>query len=133
MAGQNGIPTDVSELKTDLKDVVDQAAAEASELARELHHKADDVRKGMVKSLNESALKLREQARQGDAGADAQKTADEVAKQMERAASYLSTHSVEDIRKDAEQTVRKNSTLILAIVLIVGVVIGLILRGSDRD
>lgn len=141
MAGKNGVTTDVNELKDELKQAIDKAAVEAedvatvvaADVARELRQKADDVRKGMVRTLNDSALKLREQAREDPADIDAQKKADEIAKQIERAASYLSTHSVDDIRKDAEETVKKNSTLILAVVLIVGVIIGLLMRNGDRD
>ncbi|MBK8020559.1 MAG: hypothetical protein IPK19_03785 [Chloroflexi bacterium] len=141
MAGKNGVTTDVNELKDELKQAIDKAAVEAedvatvvaADVARELRQKADDVRKGMVRTLNDSALKLREQAREDPADVDAQKKADEIAKQIERAASYLSTHSVDDIRKDAEETVKKNSTLILAVVLIVGVIIGLLMRNGDRD
>lgn len=126
MAGSNGN-------HTEMKEVVDQITTDAGELAREVRQKADDARKSMVKTLNDSALNLRQQTREAGANEEVVKAVDDIAKGFERAAVYLNTHSVDDIRKDAEKTVKQNSTLILAIVLIVGVVIGLILRGGDRD
>lgn len=117
----------------EIKDVVEQISTDAGELARELRQKADDARKGMVKTLNDSALTMREQLRESGAGDEVIKTVDEIAKGFEKAATYLNNHSVDEIRQDATKTVKENSTLILAIVLIVGVIIGLMMRGSDRD
>lgn len=117
----------------EIKDVVDQISSDAGELARELRQKADDARKGMVKTLNDSALTMREQLREAGAGDEVVKAVDDIAKNFEKAASYLNNHSVDEIRQDATKTVKENSTLILAIVLIVGVIIGLMMRGSDRD
>jgi hypothetical protein len=127
MAESNGNHTE------ELKEVVEQIAGDASEMARELRQKADDARKVMVKTLNDGALNMREQLHEAGAAEEVVKAVDDIAKGFERAAGYLNNHSVEEIRQDATKTVKENSTVILVIVLIIGVIIGLMMRGSDRD
>lgn len=108
------------------------ANADASELARELRQQADAARKTMIKTLNDSALTLRQVTRDAGAPQEVTGAVDDVAKGFERAATYLHDHTVDEIRQDAETTVKENSTVILIIVLIIGVFVGLMLRGGDK-
>ncbi len=133
MSGQsNGIPDGVNDLRDEAARRVDEVSAEISELGRELRQTADEARKGMIRALNEGALNLRQGAREAGAPKEVVGAVDDVAKGFERAANYLNAHTVDEIRKDAEDTIRQNSTTLLVIMLIVGVVIGLLLRGGDR-
>ncbi|MDZ4769122.1 MAG: hypothetical protein SGJ24_08345 [Chloroflexota bacterium] len=134
MISKNGVTDRFDEAKEklsdDLQDAADQISAEAVELARELRQTADEARKGMIRTLNESALNLRQGTRDAGGSPEIVGAVDQVAKGFERAASYLDERTVDEIRQDAEQTIKQNSTLIIIVVLIVGVILGVLLRGS---
>ncbi|GEM_PF-1229468 len=106
-------------------------ALDVNEVAREIRQAAEQARLSMVKTLNDSALTLRKQTRAAGADAEVIKAVDEVAHGFEKAAVYLHGHNVDEIRKDAQKTVEENSTWIIIAVLIVGVILGLLLRGGN--
>lgn len=111
--------------------VVDDAARSASEVGRELHHHAENAKSEMVKALYEAAKTLRRESREAGAGDEVQARIDDLAKGFEKAAGYLKRNSYGEIGEDAAQHVRRNPAQSLAVVFVIGVIIGLLLRGSS--
>ncbi len=110
----------------------DQAAAELREAGRELRQKANDLRKDLVGQLNKAAAALRQEARDKSSDPSLHQSVDEAATGLEKAAVYLNNHSVEDMGAEAVQTVKQNPVQTMAIVFVVGLIIGLLLRGGKR-
>lgn len=110
--------------------IADDAAKNLEELGREVHHHAENAKSDMVKSLYDAAKTLRKQAREMDAPHEAQHRVDDVATGFEKAAGYLKHNSYSDMGEDAVKTVKSYPMQTLAIVLVIGVIIGLLLRGS---
>lgn len=125
MSGQNGTGAKV-------EDAAREAAKDFSETARELRQKANDVRKEVVKQLNNAAETIRRESRENTDDATAHKSADEVAKGLEKAAHYLNNNSVEQIEQKAATAVRKNPLPSVLIALGVGLVFGLLLGGGNK-
>ncbi len=122
MTGANGTADKVQDVVKDL-----------GEIGRELRDKANEVRKDAVKTLNSAAETIRREARENSQETDLHKTADEVAKGLEKAAHYLNHHPVEEMGKQATKVVRNNPMQIAIVALIIGLVLGLMLRGGDRN
>jgi ElaB/YqjD/DUF883 family membrane-anchored ribosome-binding protein len=115
------------------QDAAKEAMDNLSELGRELRQKGNEVRQQMVKQLNTAAETLRKEVRDNKAGDEAQKSVDEIAKGLEKAAHYLNNHTVEQMGGEATKVVKENPARTLFIVFIVGLIVGLILRGgSDK-
>ncbi|MBE2267844.1 MAG: hypothetical protein IAE80_06400 [Anaerolinea sp.] len=114
------------------EDFLEDAGKSISEFGREARHKADGAKKDMVKTLYSAAHTIRKEAREANASKDVREHADGVAKGFERAAHYLKKNSYEDIGDDVVEGVRANPWRTLAIIFIVGLVIGLLLRGGDQ-
>ncbi len=114
------------------EDFLDDAGKSISELGREARKTAHDAKKDMVKTLHTAAHTIRKEAREANASKEIREQADSVAEGFERAAHYLKKHSYEDIGEDVVEGVRANPWRTLAIIFIVGLVIGLILRGGDQ-
>jgi len=55
-----------------------------------------------------------------------------VAKGLEKAAHYLNNRSVEEMGKDAKQVVQKYPVRTVTVAVLIGIIIGLILRGGKR-
>lgn len=112
------------------------AAAEITddlrEIGREFNNRAEDVRKEAVKLLHTAAEKIREEAHERPIGEEATHAADEVAKGLEKAAHYLNNRSVEEMGKDAKQVVQKYPVRTVTVAVLIGIIIGLILRGGKR-
>ncbi|MFN8530416.1 MAG: hypothetical protein U0670_17580 [Anaerolineae bacterium] len=129
----------------DIRDRVEEIADDiggdlkdfSKDLGREARASAEDIKRNVVKQLYDTAHSMRHEARQRGASGDTLKSIDGMAKGMERAATYLKRHSVEDmgddIGKAAEKTVKRNPMQILLIVFAIGLVIGLIMRGNDSQ
>jgi ElaB/YqjD/DUF883 family membrane-anchored ribosome-binding protein len=115
-----------------IQDVTQDAAKELGEVARELRHKANEIRKEAVSQLNKAAESMRREVRANTDDGAAHKTADEVAKGLEKAAHYLNTRSVEQMGDEATKVVRRNPMRVMLITLGVGIILGLLLRGSDK-
>jgi ElaB/YqjD/DUF883 family membrane-anchored ribosome-binding protein len=125
MNGQNGTGEKV-------QDAAHDVAKELGELGRELRQRANSVRKEAVKQLNHAAESIRKEARDTTEDIDAHKTADEVAKGLEKAAHYLNTNSVEQMGSEATKVVRQNPISALLIALGIGMVIGLLLNSGNK-
>ncbi len=117
-----------------VSDKADQVVADATknvqEIGRELHHHADNAKSDMVKTLYDAAMNLRKQARDAGASDEIADRVDDVAIGFEKAASYLKRNSFEDMGEDAVRTVKTYPMQTIAVIFVIGVVIGLLLRGS---
>ncbi len=125
MAGNNGTGTKVEDAARDV-------SKDLGEIARELRQKANDVRKEAVKQLNHAAETIRREAHDKTEDASAHKSADEVAKGLEKAAHYLNNNSVEQMEKEARRVVRKNPFPSVLVALGIGMVIGLLLNSGNK-
>lgn len=119
--------------KHDAEKIVDDVSKSVSELGREIHHHAESTKTDMVKALYEAAKTLRRETREAGAESNVQHRVDDVATSFEKAAGYLKRNSVSDIGEDAVKTAKRNPTQTMAILFIIGVVIGLLLRGGNSN
>jgi len=113
------------------EDIAAEAADNLRDLGRNARSSAEDVKKQSVRLLNEAADTIRREARERGASKDVRGSADDVAKGLERAAHYLKRHSYEDMSEDVTKTVQRNPWRIMAILFVVGVIVGLVLRGDN--
>ena len=113
--------------------LADDASKNASEVGRELHQQADIAKSEMVKALYEAAKALRRETREAGVPDEVQGRVDDVAKGFEKAAGYLKSNSYGEIGEDAVRTVKRYPTQTMAILFVVGVIIGLLLRGSNSS
>ncbi len=113
--------------------LVDEANKSIHELGREAHQQAEAAKTEMVKTLYDTAKNLRKQAHDAGASHEARERIDSVANGFEKAASYLKHNDYGEIGEDAVKTVQRYPLQVMAIILVIGVIIGLILRGSGDD
>jgi ElaB/YqjD/DUF883 family membrane-anchored ribosome-binding protein len=129
MAGKtNG----AAKAQADTEEVVSEVSKQVNELGRQARKTADDAKGEAVKGLNSVAETIRREVRESDADESAIKNADKLAANLEKAANYLNTNTIDDIKDDAEKIVEENTLKIIIVALIVGILIGLILRGGRR-
>ena len=115
-----------------IHDVTQEVTKDLGEVGRELRHKANEIRKEAVSQLNKAAESMRREVRANSDDTAAHKTADEVAKGLEKAAHYLNTRSVEQMGDEATKVVKRNPMRVMMIALGVGLILGLLLRGGDK-
>lgn len=127
-ANNNHIPDAV-------EDIAAEAVKDVREFGRQIRHRADDAKKEAVKGLHTAADNIRREAREKGLEGEALKGVNDTAQHLERVATYLKRNSFEDMGEDVahtvKKTVRRNPLPMLAVVLFVGIVIGLLL--SNRD
>lgn len=127
-ANHNHIPDQVEE-------VAGEVARDLREIGRRLSKQADDAKHEAVKGLHSAAETIRREARDKGVSGDALKGLDQTAGSLERAAAYLKRKELEDMGRDAEQAVRqqakRNPWPLLAIVLVIGVIIGIVISQKD--
>lgn len=104
-----------------------------NELGRSARKRADDAKKEAVKGLNSAAESLRREARELGANPEIRGSVDEVARGLERTATYLRRHSYEQMGQDVSRAVKGTSFRTFLIVFIVGVVVGLLMRGDETE
>jgi F0F1-type ATP synthase membrane subunit b/b' len=114
------------------EELAKEAAQELQQLRRELRKRAEDVRKETVKQLNKAAETIRKEAHEATIQDEFKTSADDIARGLEKAASYLNSRTVDDMGEDASRVVRKNPLRAVIISLIVGVLLGMMMRG-DKD
>ena len=115
-----------------VQDAAQDVANELGELGRELRQRANSVRKEAVKQLNHAAESIRKEAHETTEDENARKTADEVAKGLEKAAHYLNTNSVEQMGTEASKVVRQNPISAILVALGIGMIIGLLLNSGNK-
>ena len=103
---------------------------EFADFKREAYQKAEEARKETAKQLNHVAETIRKEVREGKADAEAVKRADEIAGRLEKTANYLNYHSVDQMGEEATRIVTRNPWRAVVVALIVGLFIGLLMRGS---
>ena len=113
--------------------LVDEANQSIHELGREAHQQAETAKSDMVKTLYDAAKNLRKQARDAGASHEVRERIDDVADGFEKAAGYLKHNDYAEIGEDAVHTVQRYPLQIMAIFLVIGVIIGLILRGGKDE
>jgi ElaB/YqjD/DUF883 family membrane-anchored ribosome-binding protein len=114
------------------EEIAQQAAQELRELRRELRNRAEDVRKETVKQLNKAAETIRKEAHESTAGGELKQSADDLAKGLEKAANFLNSRTVDKMGEDATRVVQKNPIRAVVIALIVGLLVGIMMKG-DKD
>jgi ElaB/YqjD/DUF883 family membrane-anchored ribosome-binding protein len=113
------------------EDLAKEAAKELNELTRELRHRAEDVRKEAVKQLNKAADTIRKEAHTSEIE-ELKQSADDLAKGLEKAANFLNSRTVDKMSEDATRIVQKNPMRTAVVALIIGLLLGLMMRG-DKD
>ncbi len=113
-----------------MQDVAEDLQRELRELQRQLRGRANDVRKEVVKQLYTGADAIRKEARQSDAGDEAKRSADEIARGLEKAASYLNSRSVENMGEEAVRVVKRNPMRAVIIAFVIGLLMGIMMRGD---
>lgn len=126
MSATNGTAAEKAE------QVAQEAQEELQELSRELRKRAEDARKEVVKQLNTVADTIRREARDAHASGEVKASADSVAKNLEKAAHYINSRSVDRLGEDAVRVVRKNSMTAIIIAFVIGLLIGLMMRGDSK-
>ena len=118
------------EVVEDVKAAVEAKAGEfdVNEVRREALARADEVRKEAAKKLNTAAETIRKEVREADADSEAVARADDVARHLERTATYLSNNTIEQIGEDATEVVVENPWRAVLVALVVGFVFGMIMR-----
>ena len=119
------------DLSDQAEQLVEDAGKNVAELSREAQQQAQHAKTEMVKNLYDAAKNIRKQARDAGLNDEVLERVDEVAIGFEKTASYLKNKSYEDIGQDAVKTVKTYPMQIMAIVFVVGVVIGLLMRGDS--
>lgn len=109
------------------------AATGMSEIGRTARKRADEAKKEAVKGLNSAAAAIRREARELGASPEIRDSVDDVARGLEQTATYLRKHSYEEMGQDVNRVVRGNSFRTFLIVFVVGVVIGLLMRGGEDN
>ena len=112
-------------------DVAQAASDEVNELGRQLNQRAEDVRQEVVNQLHSAAQFIRKEARGRKIDPAIKANADRLAKGLEKGANYLNSRDVEQLGQEVTRVVRRNPIRTLAVVFIIGLVIGLRLRGDD--
>lgn len=113
--------------------VAEETNKNVAELGRELNHQAQNAKSEMVKSLYDAAKLLRKQTREAGASQDVQERVDDMAEGFEKAATYLKRNSYSDMGEDAVRTVKTYPLQTMAVIFVIGVFIGLLLRGGHSD
>src|SRR5688500_15138830 len=121
---------------SDLEHRAEQIRSEAESGLRELSRNArstgEDVKKEAIKLLNNAADLIRREARQTNASKEVRGGADDVARGLEKAAHYLKKNSFEDMGEDMTKSVQRNPWRTIGIIFVVGIIIGMMLRGDDE-
>jgi ElaB/YqjD/DUF883 family membrane-anchored ribosome-binding protein len=112
--------------------VVEEIKKEAGELGREIRQRAEDVKKETVKQLHTAAETIRKEVREAKVDKEAVQKADKLAKNLEKTAHYLNTHSVDQMGEQATRVVTKNPMRAVIIALVIGFLLGLMLRGDNK-
>lgn len=112
--------------------VIEEIKKEASELGREIRQRAEDVKKETVKQLNNAAQTIRKEVREAKVDKEAVQKADELAKNLEKTAHYLNSHSVDQMGEQATRVVTKNPMRAVIVAFIIGFLLGLMLRGDSK-
>ncbi|MCB9452353.1 MAG: hypothetical protein H6672_13015 [Anaerolineaceae bacterium] len=125
MSNTNGAVSQGEEVTQEIRD-------DLKEVGREIRQRANDVKDEVVKQLYGAAETIRKEAKESHLEGDGKAAAHEVAKGLEKAANYLHSRSVEKMGDDATRVVRRNPMRAVMTALIVGLILGVLLKGGDK-
>lgn len=112
-------------------ELADEAAKEMRELRRELRKQADDARKEAAHQMHTAAENIRKELRKAKAEGEVRDGIDNLANGLEKAAHYLDKNSLDDMGKEVTRIVRKNPVRTAVVALIIGLLLGLMMRNND--
>lgn len=112
--------------------IAEDIRKDVKELRREVRQKAEDVKKEAVKQINTSAETIRREAREAGLEPDVVAQIDQMASNLEKAAGYLNNRSLEQMGQDIDRTIDQNTGRVIMITLIIGFILGFLLRGGKR-
>jgi ElaB/YqjD/DUF883 family membrane-anchored ribosome-binding protein len=114
-----------------VQDAAQDMSQDLRELGRELRQRANDARTQVVKQLFSAAEGIRKEAHEAK-NDDVKRSADEVAKGLEKAAAYLNSHSLENMGEEAVRVVRRSPMRAVLVAFIIGLLLGMMLRGDKK-
>lgn len=112
--------------------IVDDMRKDVKEFGREVRQKAEDVKKEAVKQINNSAENMRKEARESGLEPEVVAQIDHMAANLEKAAGYLNNRSLEQMGEDIDRVIDQNTGRVIVITLIIGFILGFLLRGGGR-
>lgn len=119
-----------------IEDVAGTVAKAASEWSRDARKHAEDIKSEAAKQILHAAEALRREIREAKVEGDALKGVDDVAGHLEKAAVFLKNNTFEGAAaaaaKEVKQSTEENPWRNLLIVLVIGIIIGLIVRGGKK-
>jgi ElaB/YqjD/DUF883 family membrane-anchored ribosome-binding protein len=124
--------TNTNGAATQAEDVQQEVKEELKEVGREVRKRANDVKDEVVKQLFGAAETIRKEAKEAHLEGEGKSAAYDVAKGLEKAANYLNSRSVEKMGDDATRVVRRNPMRAVMVALIVGLLLGIMLKGGDK-
>ncbi len=118
--------------QTTVSQVTGEAARSIHEIRRTMRQAAHNVKEAAANSLLSAAENIRlEAVKSGNSEAIQQ--AHQLARGMEKAAVYLDSHTLDQMGDDVAQSVSQNPWQWLAIVFVVGMLLGRMLGGGRRS
>ncbi len=116
-----------------IEDAASAVIKAASEWSREARKRAEDIKSEAAKQILHAAEALRREIREAKVDGDALKGVDEVAGHLEKAAVFLKNNAFEGAAaKEVKQSTEDNPWRNLLIALVIGIIIGLLLRGDKK-
>ncbi len=122
----------VDNVEQTVTQVSTDAARSAAEARRAMRESAYTVKESASDSLLNAAQNIRREALKSGSE-DVVRQAHMLARNMEKAALYLDSHTFEQIGTDATEVVKQNPWESLGVAALFGLIIGLLLSGGRRD
>ncbi|MBZ0289849.1 MAG: hypothetical protein K8I30_19660 [Anaerolineae bacterium] len=114
------------------EEMANEIRQDVNELKRNLRKGAEDVKKEAVLQLNKRAEDIRREAREAKMEPDAVAQADQMAANLEKAASYLNNRSIDQMGADIDRAIDQNTGRAILITLVIGFLLGFLMRGGRR-
>src|SRR5258706_6808625 len=118
--------------KETVAQVSTDATHSAAEARRAMRESAYTVKETASTSLLNAAENIRREALKGG-NEEVVRQAHQLARSMEKAALYLDSHTFEQIGTDAAEVVKENPWESLGVVFIIGLFLGMLFGGGNRD
>lgn len=112
--------------------MADEIRQDINEFKRNLRKGAEEVKKEAVKQLNSRAEAIRKEARESNMDPEVIAQADQMAANLEKAATYLNNRSVEQMGADIDRAIDQNTGRVILITLVIGFMLGFMMRGGRR-
>ena len=113
------------------EDAAQVVSDEVKELGRELRQRAEEAREEVVKQLHNAAEFIRKESKQRDVDPAVKENAQRLAKGLEKSAHYLNSRNIDQLGEDATRVVKRNPWRTMAIIFVVGLIMGVMMRRGD--